>query len=112
MEISGKIIEVLPLQSGIGKSGTEWKKQSYVIETQEQYPKKMCFGLWGAKIDELGIKEGHDLDVYFNLECRKWNNTYINDVSVYKVVQRNVLQYKEQNSFAKEEKAVKDDLPF
>ena len=47
MEISGKIIAILPLQSGTGRNGTEWKKQDYVIETHDQYPKKMCFNLWG-----------------------------------------------------------------
>jgi len=40
MEISGKIIAVLPLQSGTGRNGTEWKKQDYVVETHDQYPKK------------------------------------------------------------------------
>ena len=43
MEIKGRIIHVMPLQSGIGQvSGKEWKKQEYVLETQEQYPRKVC----------------------------------------------------------------------
>ena len=46
MEISGKIIAVLPLQSGEGKNGP-WRSQDYVLETQEQYPKKVCFNLFG-----------------------------------------------------------------
>ena len=32
MEISGKIIAVLPLQSGQGKNGL-WRSQDYVLET-------------------------------------------------------------------------------
>ena len=45
MEITGKIIAVLPEQGGTSKSGNEWKKQEYVLEMndQSQYPKKVCF---------------------------------------------------------------------
>ena len=42
MELQGKVIAVLPERSGISARG-EWKCQTYVIETQEQYPKKMVF---------------------------------------------------------------------
>jgi len=47
MELSGKVIQILPKQTGEGKNGT-WEKQEYVIETQGQYPKKVCFSIWGA----------------------------------------------------------------
>ncbi|MBQ1722305.1 MAG: DUF3127 domain-containing protein, partial [Muribaculaceae bacterium] len=38
MEIEGKIIMKLPLQSGTSKTGNNWSKQEYVLETQEAYP--------------------------------------------------------------------------
>ena len=48
MEIVGKIIQVLPLQSGtISRTGNSWQVQSYVLETQEQYPRKVCFEIFG-----------------------------------------------------------------
>ena len=51
MELKGRIIQVMPLQSGIGQvSGKEWKKQEYILETQEQYPRKVCFQLSGNRI--------------------------------------------------------------
>ena len=40
MEITGKIIVVLPPQSGVSQAGNNWKKQEYVLETEETYPKK------------------------------------------------------------------------
>ena len=44
MEITGKIIAVLPERGGVSqRTGSEWKVQEYVLETQEQYPRKMCF---------------------------------------------------------------------
>ena len=35
MEVTGKIIAVLPLQGGVSKAGNEWKKQEYVLETHD-----------------------------------------------------------------------------
>ena len=43
MEISGKIIQVLDLQQGTSKAGNAWKKQEYVLETIENFPKKVHF---------------------------------------------------------------------
>ena len=34
MEITGKIIVVLPPQSGVSQAGNNWKKQEYVLETE------------------------------------------------------------------------------
>ena len=35
MEITGRIIAVLPVQGGISKNGNEWKKQEYVLEQKQ-----------------------------------------------------------------------------
>mgnify|MGYP003263482818 CR=1 FL=1 len=43
MELAGKVIAVLEPRSGVSKTGNEWKVQEYVIETHDQYPRKMCF---------------------------------------------------------------------
>lgn len=92
MEISGKIIAVLPLQSGTGKSGKEWSKQEYVIKTADQYPKHCCFCVWNDKIETFGIAEGQDLDVSINIDAREWQGRWFNEVQAWKVVQRNVQQ--------------------
>ena len=42
MELQGKVIAVLPERSGVSARG-EWKSQDYVIETHDQYPRKMAF---------------------------------------------------------------------
>ena len=43
MEISGKIIQVLDLQQGTSKAGNAWKKQEYVLETHDTYPRNDVF---------------------------------------------------------------------
>jgi len=87
MEINGKIIHVLDEQSGQSAKGT-WRKQQYVLETQDQYPKKICFMVWGDKIDDFGIQEGQDLEVSIDLESREYNGRWYTDVKAWKVVQK------------------------
>ena len=48
MEFTGKIIAILQPRGGVAKSGNEWKAQEYVIEDHGQYPRKMCFDVFGA----------------------------------------------------------------
>jgi hypothetical protein len=86
MEIKGKILHVLPLQTGQGKNG-EWKKQDYVLEynRDSQYPKKMMFNLWGDKIDQSAIKEGQDVKVDFDIDCREYNGRWYNDIRAWRV---------------------------
>jgi len=122
--ISGKVIAVLPLQSGAKSNGGEWRKQDYVIETHDQYPKKCCFTLWNEKIDQFGIQQGNDLDVSIDIDAREWNGKWFNSVTAWNVVQRNV-QPKNYENYAQQqnaasaptekftgESAPQDDLPF
>jgi len=126
MEISGKIIAVLPIQQGTSKgSGKQWSKQDFVIETQEQYPKKMCYQIFGEeKIKMHGAQVGDDVDVSFDIDCKEWNGKWFNSVNAWKVIQRNVHQTSEQSANQQyetpkeyqqstfENDKGKDDLPF
>ena len=84
MEIQAKLIEVLPLQTGEGRNGT-WKKQNIIIETDSQYPKKICVSIWGDKIDENQLKVGNDLKVSFDIESREYNGRWYTDVKAWKI---------------------------
>ena len=57
MQLTAKLIQILPLQTGSGKNG-EWKKQDIIVETSEQYPKKVCISIWGDKINKSLLQEG------------------------------------------------------
>ena len=64
MEITGKIIHVLPERSGTSARG-EWKAQSFVIETRDQYPRKMVFDVFGAeRLQRFNIKSGDEVTVF------------------------------------------------
>ena len=86
MEITGKIIAVLPERGGIAKTGNEWKMQEYVLETHEQYPKKLCFNVFGAdKIAQFNIQAGDELTVSFDINAREYNGRWYNDIRAWRV---------------------------
>ena len=84
VEIKGKIIEILPEKSGQSANG-EWRKQEYVLETESNYPKKICFMAWGNKIDEFNLKQGETVEVSVDLESREYNGRWYTDVKAWKV---------------------------
>ena len=86
MEITGKIIAVLPERGGIAKSGNEWKMQEYVLETHEQYPRKICFNVFGAdKIAQFNIQAGDEMTVSFDINAREYQGRWYNDIRAWKV---------------------------
>ena len=84
MDITGKIVQLLPLQSGQGKNGL-WRKQDYIIELGGQYPKNVCFNIWGDKIDTFQLKVGDEVKVDFDLESREFNGRWYTDVKAWNV---------------------------
>ena len=84
MELTGKIIELLPEQSGESARGP-WRKQQYILETEGQHPKKVCFMAWGDKIDEFKLQMDETVVVSINLESREYNGRWYTDVKAWKV---------------------------
>ncbi|ADQ79521.1 hypothetical protein Palpr_1375 [Paludibacter propionicigenes WB4] len=84
MDISGKIIAVLPLATGQGKNGT-WRSQDYVLETGDQYPKKVCFNLFNDKIDQFPLAIDDQVNVSFDVESREYNGRWYTTVRAWKI---------------------------
>jgi len=84
MDISGKIIAVLPLATGQGKNGT-WRSQDYVLETGDQYPKKVCFNLFNDKIDQFPLTIDDQVNVSFDVESREYNGRWYTTVRAWKI---------------------------
>lgn len=87
MEFTGKIIAILQPKGGVSKStGNEWKVQEYVIENHDQYPRKMCFEVFGAdKIAQFNIQMGEELTVSFDIDARQWQDRWFNSIRAWKV---------------------------
>ena len=88
MEIQGKIIAVLPERSGVSQRGNQWRSISYVLETQEQYPKKLAFDVINDKIDQLNIQFGEILTVQFDINAREYNGRWFNSVNAWNVIRQ------------------------
>ena len=91
LEITGRLVQKLEIQSGIGKTGSSWQKQDFVIETIEQYPKKVCANLWGDKLDILSTLEiGDTIIVSFNVESREYNGRWYTDIRAWKIEKQGI----------------------
>ena len=86
MELQGKVIAVLPERSGVSARG-EWKSQSFVIETHEQYPKKLVFDVFGAeRLAQFNIQSGEEISVSFDIDAHEYNGRWFNNVRAWNVV--------------------------
>lgn len=84
MELKGKVIQMLAVQTGMGKKG-QWKKQEFIVETQAQYPKKVCLSAWGDKIDQFNLAEGDMVNVSVDLESREYNGRWYTEARAWKL---------------------------
>lgn len=84
MQLTAKLIQLLPLQSGTGKNG-QWKKQDIIVETEATYPKKICVSIWGDKIDAGQLQPGNMLKIDFDVESREFNGRWYTDVKAWKI---------------------------
>lgn len=86
MQIKGSVIQIFKPESGVSRGGKDWKKQEFLIETNEQFPKKICFALFGDKISLLeGISEGQEVEVYFSVESRDFNGKWYHNINAWKI---------------------------
>ena len=92
MEITGKIIAVMPERGGVSqRTGTEWKVQEYVLETiNEQFPRKLAFEVFGSdRIANFNIKAGEVMTVSFDVDASEYNGRWYNRIRAWKI-DRNV----------------------
>lgn len=85
MDITGKIIAVLPERSGTSARG-EWKVQSFVVETKGDYPRKMVFSVFGAeRLQRFNIKANDEVTVFFDIDAHEYQGRWFNDIRAYDV---------------------------
>ncbi len=86
LEITGTLIKKMDSVGGNGAKGP-WSKQEFVIETHDNYPRKVCMHVWGAdKVNELAsIKEGDTITVSFNVESREFREKWYTDLRAWRI---------------------------
>lgn len=84
MELTGRCVVALPIVSGTSKAGKAFQKRDFVVETAGQYPKKVCFQLFGEKVNECP-NVGEEVTVSFDAESREWNGRWFTQLNAWKV---------------------------
>jgi hypothetical protein len=94
MELTGRIIAVLPAQSGVSaRTGNNWMSQDYVIEVPGQFPRKCLFRIFGEdRIKQFAIQQGEDLTVQFDIDAHEFNGRWFNDIRAYNVIRGQIQQ--------------------
>lgn len=86
VEITGKIVNVLPTQSGQGKNGG-WVKNLFVIEWQDNgYKQLLCLEVNGAeKFDKMknAVKVGYEVLCKFSVSSREYKGRWYTSCSCF-----------------------------
>lgn len=85
MQITAKINQLLPLQTGEGKNGP-WRKQEVIVETEGKFPKKICITCWGDMAENELLKEtGKTLIFNVDIESREYNGRWFTDIKAWRI---------------------------
>lgn len=93
MQLTGIIIVVMDVQSGVSQSGKSWARQEFVLETEERYPKRCLFRLFGEdRIKTAALAKNMRVTVDFDIDAREYQGKWYNDVSAWKVTNLDAQQ--------------------
>jgi hypothetical protein len=85
MELQGIIVKKLDMVSGASANGG-WQKREFILKTEGDYPKDVCFNTWGAKVDDLSnIPDGSKVRVGIELSSREYNGRWYTEARAWKI---------------------------
>ena len=84
MEVTGKIIQKLDPVGGTSKAGNAWSKQEYVLETIENFPKKIFFDFFGDRANQYPLEVGDTVTLSFDIESREYNGRWYTSIRGWK----------------------------
>ena len=85
MEIVGKVVQLGTLIEGNSPRGP-WKKQELIIETLEQFPKKVCLMCWGERVNDANsFFVGQTIKAQIRIESREFNGKWYTDVTAFRL---------------------------
>lgn len=68
--------------------------KGYVIETHEQYPKKMLFEVFGSdRLARFNVQVGQEVLVSFDIDAHEYNGRWYNSIRAFDVRQVDPAQY-------------------
>ncbi len=91
-DITGKVIAVLPTRTGTSAKGTQWSTQTFVLETQEQYPKKIAVDVMNENISRFNVQTGELLTASIDIDAHEYNGRWFNNVKAWNVSRNGAQQ--------------------
>ena len=84
MEVKGKLVEKLELETGTSKAGKEWQKQTVVIDTGGEFNNIIAVSAFGDKVDKMNmLEEGMTVAILCNVYSREYNGKYYHNIDGY-----------------------------
>jgi len=115
MDITGKLIEKFDVTT----YGESFKKQEFVVETEDKYPQTIKMQATQDNIEKIAkCNIGQNYTFHFNLRGRKWESPdnkiiYFNTIEVWRVEESEQELEPEQTVAAPvDSRTLSDDLPF
>lgn len=109
-KVIGKVEKFLDVRSGTSKSGKDWKSQSFVLKTDDEYNNLYCFEVFGEeKVENLTKynKVGDVVEVEFNVSTNEYQGKYYTKTQAWRITGQKAVE--EVASVPDESE---DDLPF
>ena len=91
MNISGKVVQVLPIQTGTSKAGNPWQKQEFILEQGGQYTRKVCISLFGDNVAKIP-QVGQDVMVSVDIDSREFNGRWYTEIKAWNITQTGAQQ--------------------
>ena len=96
MKITARVVKVLQIESGTGKNGNEWKKQSILVtQLDNDFKDELLLDMWNDNIKELEVGASYKFEISF--KSREWNGKYFTNVNCNMI--RPVSEADEENPF-------------
>ena len=105
MEVSGKLVRKLAVESGISKSEKTWRKQTVLIDTGGEFNNEIAVSAFGDEklksLDKLEV--GMQVKILCNVYSREYNGRYFHNIDGYHFT---------SNTREEGSAEVNEDLPF
>ena len=85
LELTGTIVQVFPYEGGTSKAGKDWRKGVFILETQDQYPRKVAISLLNDNIDKYPTQVGSVVTAHLDIESREWNGKWYTEVRAWQI---------------------------
>jgi len=119
MDLTGRIIAVMPAQSGVSaRTGNSWMSQDYVIEVPGQYPRRCVFRIFGEdRIKQFNIQMNEDVTVQFDIDAHEYQGRWFNDIRAFNIIRGQAVppvapSMPDANSFPPAQQAPSTTTPF